>query len=68
MSYNASSSVSMHPATQTAYPTTPYTQVTQYGIIPADWKIDEPVKRQKRESPPARMMSIKMPFKDFTQS
>lgn len=69
MSYSTSSSISMHaaPSSQTAYPTTPYIQ-TQYGIIPADWKIDEPVKRQKKESPPARMMSIKVPFKDFTQS
>jgi len=44
------------------------TQLTPYGVIPADWTIDEPVKRKEPPPPQKRQYSIKMPFKDFTQS
>ena len=47
---------------------TPYAQLTPYGPIPTGWTIDEPVKRKKPQTPPPRQQTIKMPFKDFTQS
>ncbi|KAI6175638.1 hypothetical protein M3Y97_00711600 [Aphelenchoides bicaudatus] len=56
------------PSTSTSIQTTPYTQLTPYGVIPADWKIDEPVKRKKQATPPPRQYTIKMPFNDFSQS
>ncbi|KAI6222489.1 hypothetical protein M3Y99_01496300 [Aphelenchoides fujianensis] len=45
-----------------------YTQPTAHGMIPATWKIDEPVQRLRHPPPPERQILPKLPFKDFSQA
>ncbi|KAI6228878.1 hypothetical protein M3Y99_01180300 [Aphelenchoides fujianensis] len=45
-----------------------YTQPTPHGMIPAGWKIDEPVQRLRHPPPPERQILPKLPFKDFSQA